>query len=472
MSTLADTPVAILTPAQCRAARALLGWSQQELARKASVATSTVADFERGHRSPVANNLEALKTALEAGGIRLLPRGAVAAPHFTVPLRTRVPQERVTPVRWITENDLENWANSRFGQSTFPELIRRLVLAESGYHPRLRFPSGDSVGMQGWDGETYVDVVSPIIPRGLTGWELGTDKQVKKKADDDYHHRSENPLHLNQKTTTFVFATPRRWAKKSEWLKEKNAERVWLEVRALDAVDIVQWLERFPAVSLWFARAIGKLPNDVRTLEDVWREWSLSTSPPLSDQLVLADRDDTATKLRGWLRDEAATFGIHADAPIEAIAFLYAAIEQYPTGYRDFYHSRAIVAANADAARAIADVGTPLIIILEGAEPGLSNTLVHKGHHVFLAQTISDDDAGQTLKRPIRYTIQDELIQMGLTPKQAQNLAEELRAQPYGSKTTGSFCAGYKVARMGYPGQSKDDDSRAFGWRVGQLSAC
>jgi transcriptional regulator with XRE-family HTH domain len=411
------------TPAQSRAARALLGWSQQELARKASVATSTVADFERGHRSPVPNNLEALQSALEKGGITFPPGGAVAGPLPKLQARSRVPQERVTPIRWITEADLDHWANSRFGQSAFPELIRRLVLAEAGYHPQLRFPSGDSVAMQGWDGETKIDFVSPIIPSGVAGWEVGTDKQPKTKADQAYKDRTKNKLHSDPSQTTFVFATPRRWAKKEEWKKARKAEGVWKDVRVIDGVDLVQWLERFPAVALWFARLINILPEDVTTLEQVWREWSLSTSPPLSVQLVLADRDDTASRIWQWLLGEPSVFAVQADAPIEAKAFLYAAIEQYPPGYRDFYHSRTIVAAN-DAARVLADVGTPLIIVLEEAEPGLSNSLVEKGHHVFVALT-GEADQGTALRRPIRYTIQEELIQMGLRRDEASNFAHD-----------------------------------------------
>lgn len=41
-----------LTPKHVRAACALLARSQQELAKAAGVATSTVADFERGQRTP------------------------------------------------------------------------------------------------------------------------------------------------------------------------------------------------------------------------------------------------------------------------------------------------------------------------------------------------------------------------------------------------------------------------------------
>ena len=57
------TDIFDVAPAQIRAARALLGWNQQELARRANVAASTVADFERGKRLPVPNNLEAMCTA-------------------------------------------------------------------------------------------------------------------------------------------------------------------------------------------------------------------------------------------------------------------------------------------------------------------------------------------------------------------------------------------------------------------------
>jgi ribosome-binding protein aMBF1 (putative translation factor) len=58
-----------MLPEQSRAARAWLDWSQEELAAKASVSLSTVRDFEKGRRVPIANNLGAMKAALETGGI-------------------------------------------------------------------------------------------------------------------------------------------------------------------------------------------------------------------------------------------------------------------------------------------------------------------------------------------------------------------------------------------------------------------
>ena len=57
---------------QCRGARAMLGWSQGELARAASVSKTTVVDFERGLRVPHRNNLAAIRRAFEDAGIKFI----------------------------------------------------------------------------------------------------------------------------------------------------------------------------------------------------------------------------------------------------------------------------------------------------------------------------------------------------------------------------------------------------------------
>jgi len=61
----------MLSPEQCRAARAWLGWPQDELAKRAKVGLSTLKDFEGGKRAPMRNNLDAIQHALEAAGVRL-----------------------------------------------------------------------------------------------------------------------------------------------------------------------------------------------------------------------------------------------------------------------------------------------------------------------------------------------------------------------------------------------------------------
>lgn len=61
--------VGMLTPAQSRAARALINWSQPELAAASGTSVSTIRDFETGKRSPIANNLAAIRAALETAGV-------------------------------------------------------------------------------------------------------------------------------------------------------------------------------------------------------------------------------------------------------------------------------------------------------------------------------------------------------------------------------------------------------------------
>lgn len=61
----------MLSPEQCRAARGWLNWTQEDLAAKANVSLSTVRDFEKERRVPIANNLEAMERVLEANGIKL-----------------------------------------------------------------------------------------------------------------------------------------------------------------------------------------------------------------------------------------------------------------------------------------------------------------------------------------------------------------------------------------------------------------
>ncbi|MFN7091628.1 MAG: helix-turn-helix transcriptional regulator [Allorhizobium sp.] len=57
---------------QCRAARAMLGWSQTTLAEAANVSRQTIADFERGAHMPIANNLASITAVFQEAGITLI----------------------------------------------------------------------------------------------------------------------------------------------------------------------------------------------------------------------------------------------------------------------------------------------------------------------------------------------------------------------------------------------------------------
>lgn len=68
-----------ITAAQCRAARALIEWSQNDLSAASSVAKATIANFEAGNRSPYARTLDDIMRALETAGVVFLAEGQEAS---------------------------------------------------------------------------------------------------------------------------------------------------------------------------------------------------------------------------------------------------------------------------------------------------------------------------------------------------------------------------------------------------------
>jgi transcriptional regulator with XRE-family HTH domain len=68
-----------LSSSQCRAARALLGWSQDELATASKVAKATIANFEAGKRSPYDRTLQDLLEAMENAGVLFIPENGGGA---------------------------------------------------------------------------------------------------------------------------------------------------------------------------------------------------------------------------------------------------------------------------------------------------------------------------------------------------------------------------------------------------------
>ncbi|TGQ33858.1 XRE family transcriptional regulator [Mesorhizobium sp. M4B.F.Ca.ET.214.01.1.1] len=69
----------VVTAGQLRAARGLIGWSQQDLAEKAEVGRATIADFEAGKRAPYSTTLARLQETLTAAGVEFIPENGGGA---------------------------------------------------------------------------------------------------------------------------------------------------------------------------------------------------------------------------------------------------------------------------------------------------------------------------------------------------------------------------------------------------------
>lgn len=62
----------VVTPDQCRAARAMLQWKSANLSFEARVSLSTIVNFERRLRKTRPAKVQAMRRALEIGGIRFI----------------------------------------------------------------------------------------------------------------------------------------------------------------------------------------------------------------------------------------------------------------------------------------------------------------------------------------------------------------------------------------------------------------
>jgi transcriptional regulator with XRE-family HTH domain len=63
----------IISAQQSRGARAMLGWSREQLADKSRVSAATLADFDAEKRTPYDRTLADIRRTLEDGGIEFIP---------------------------------------------------------------------------------------------------------------------------------------------------------------------------------------------------------------------------------------------------------------------------------------------------------------------------------------------------------------------------------------------------------------
>jgi transcriptional regulator with XRE-family HTH domain len=73
------------TPAYCRAARALLDWTQVRLAAKSNLSEATIRDFENGRRILRAERIVAVRKAFESAGVTLTVGGPLLTTSADLP---------------------------------------------------------------------------------------------------------------------------------------------------------------------------------------------------------------------------------------------------------------------------------------------------------------------------------------------------------------------------------------------------
>ncbi|HMV47315.1 MAG TPA: hypothetical protein PLD20_17455 [Blastocatellia bacterium] len=264
-----------------------------------------------------------------------------------------------------------------------------------------------------------------FVPTGASVWEMGTNRDVKGKADEDYEKRSGNPLNVTPAETSYIFVTPRRWSNKEDWATARQAESIWKDVRAYDADDLEGWLEIAPSIHIWLSILLGKHPETAVDLLHFHESWTQVTNPPIQPNLLISGRNASVENLSHWLRATPTVLSLQGASREEAIAFFASAVALLPADEREHVYARSVVVENLVAWRRLVTAETPLILIPTFDEREVIAAATNQKHHVLIPLG-KDEPASQlsiVLPRPHRESAKQALLEMGIAENKAEDLA-------------------------------------------------
>ena len=254
-------------------------------------------------------------------------------------------------MKWIDAYDIEKiWAGRRDCQENLPLLTRKLIRATSNSIQSIKFPSGESVLIGGWDGVLEVTEETDYLPIGISLWEFGANKDPKSKADSDFKKRTEEPLGYDPSESTFIFVTPRLWKNGENWAKKKKAEGKWKDVRVINSELLEEWIELAPTVGSWLAKHIGRFPEKgIQPTDDFWEEWATGEKFKLSPEILLGGRHGEERMVLELI-NKSSVSAVQGLSREESLAFIISCFKNNPDKEEDFF-SRSIIVENAEADR-------------------------------------------------------------------------------------------------------------------------
>lgn len=318
----------------------------------------------------------------------------------------------------ITSSHLVRWTElkKREAEQVFPELVRRLldVTPEAS---EIHMRAGDSVVLGGYDGSALMAEGNNLLPPGKLVFELGTSKDIRQKAFDDFKSRRSKAV----ADETFVFATPRRWQGKEDWAAQRRSEGVFKDVRVLDADDFEHWLQLAPLVQIWFSEHLEIDLQGAEKLSVWWARFSGSTEPALPKSLFTAGREVEARKLLDFVGGQAGRLVIEAPSSDDILGFLLAVLDQ--EGRNEFLES--VIVDSKALWYHICSLSGPGILIPTFSSPDVRRA-VDSGKHVVIAKDYSKSrihTSGLFLP-PVNRTIAEEaLVSAGFGVEEGKKLA-------------------------------------------------
>lgn len=309
-----------------------------EAAQRLGVARSTLSKLLNGKSSLSERMAKKLEHTFEIDAKLLLERQNSSMPVVSAPSAALdTAGARIGQRFRIRASDITRLFETPQSRPKLPVFLRTLIRSTSSKRLKCNFPGDEDGERPGWDGFTVADVDTEWVPDGRAGWEISTEKNVSKKANEDYRKRSTSSDDDKQETT-YVFVTTQRWQTKNKWMQKAKREANWKDVQVYDNSDLVQWVECSAAARAWLLNEMGYRNTEITPISVFWQRWSDCCNPPMSrkifaDSCSLQTAENLAKKL-----DERHPVYIEANSSDEGIAYLDVLFDQEPEelqSYRD-----------------------------------------------------------------------------------------------------------------------------------------
>lgn len=330
-------------------------------------------------------------------------------------------------MKWINSTRLVQWSNTRESEGLLPELVRKLIVASSRSLSKLEFPSGDSIYKPSWDGKCVNNTDHLYIPNGPSFWELGRDKDYRKKLNKEFNKRTKQTQAKVRKQSTFVFVTPRRWVGKGlpreKWIERKLKLKQWKNVCIYDADDLENWLEANPAVGLWLARKLNIATDDAESARTFWKNF---VDPlRLTPSVVLASRNKEKKLILQVLNGDFGITEIQGTSKAETIAFLIAAAISEDSDHEEAFFSKAIVLTKKESLKTITTVHSGLVVIYHSTQDDALDPYDAGANYVFNPVSFNVKSSGPTIPIPKSQEFIKGLESIGFTFDIAVKMSRE-----------------------------------------------
>jgi transcriptional regulator with XRE-family HTH domain len=400
-----------------------LGLSLREFCRRTGFDQANVSRLERGLLPPPKS--KKVLTAY-AKGLRLKPKSQEWDRFMALAKPPAEPPRGQGHKNWVTARHLEDWAGTLEARSVLPQLVRRLIRATGTGLVRVEAPAAEQTQRPDWDGLVEASGDAEFVPKGVSAWEMGVEKDTKAKVEEDFAKRQKKSPGVVKPRSTFVFVTPRKWQKKGAWVEEKTKLKSWKEVRVYDSASLEEWLESAPAVDIWLARQLGICPPGLIDVDDYWEDLKALTDPSFEADVYLASRANEFDQLKEWLKGPADTLVIESRSPSDALDFVVAASRKPEVG--EEFAARAVIVETRDAWRSLARSDSTLFLVVNpglAIEAELTAEAVRKGHHVIVCA--SGPSPAQcrriVLPRVSGLALHQSLVAQGVSHARAAELA-------------------------------------------------